>query len=166
MGIQDLSTIKTNIQSILANANTTTASDYLSQSVSTKVAYIGKVNPSLIMLHSEKYPFVTSYIDGYDITSETHARDQATGIRMATIDLKIIAGVWNPNFSSQSTDQGSEDLERLMQNIENILRNNTSLTNSVDYQKPLDVKFKTFIDEEQDNHVRFGTMTLQIKKRY
>ena len=166
MAIQNIGTILTNIKSVLDTANTTTASDYLSNGMSSKVAYVGKIAPEKIIMNQDQYPFVTSYIDNYEIESETTARNQATGIRMSTFDVMVVGGVWNPNFSSKFEDPSDLDIYLLMQNVEQVFRNNTDLLGAVDYQKPNSVKFKSFVDEENDNHVRFGTMTLSVRKRY
>ena len=159
--------IKTAFRNIMVNNNTTT-SEGLSENLSTKVAFIGKTNFEKVMFDAEKYPFVTCYYDNYEIESETMAKDQATGKRLATLEMKIAAGIWNPNFGAITADPADDELEILLENIETVMRNNTDMSATCDWQKPTGVEFNTFIatDEEDDAHIRVGIMTLEIIKRY
>lgn len=161
----NLDAIKTAVQNVMTDNNTITSGG-LSESLSDKVSFIAKTNPERIMFDVDKYPFVTSYFDNYAIVSDTHARNQTVGTRIATIDMKVVGGIWNPNFAARDSDPADDDLELLMRNIETVLRANTDLSATVDYHKPNDVRFHTFVDEEDDAHIRIGIMDVEITKRY
>ena len=161
----DLNAIKTSIQTILDAANTTTAGTDLSNGLQTRVQSVMKINPSRIPVQSSLYPCVTNYISLKNIELKTIAKDQLTGKRRADIEIKIVGIVWNNVVSAASTDEGDDDCESLMENIEQILRGNPTLSGTVLTQLPTAVTFHSVGVDEQA-HLRAGIMNLKVLAEY
>lgn len=164
----DLNGIKEAIQNILIAANTTTASpiDLSSGLLNNKrVKKILKVNPEMIIPQASFFPLVTCYVDGKEMQRDDIAQNQLNVKRRATVDLKIVASVWNNNIVSVDEDPADEDINYLMENIELILRSDHTLNNTVNWQRPLDVKYYTSAINTQ-NHIRTGILSLQCNVFY
>lgn len=172
----NLYSIKESIQTVLANANTTTASPVdLSANLwgadtetSRRVQTIRKVNPDKIPTQANLFPFVTVFVEGKEISQRTIAGSQAQGKRMAEVDFKVMGVVFNDNLVNQDEDPADNDIEYLMENIEHICRSNptfgnslviTSMTESVEY-------YRGQLIENQNTHVRAGVLTLRVKTDY
>lgn len=165
MAVLDLNAIKEKIQTALESANTTTASTDLSSGLETRVQKVLKINPARIPVQATWYPFVTVYIDAKTIEEQTINRDQASGRRMAEVDIKIIGAVWNSTVSDEASDEASEDAESLMENVEQIMRSNTTLDGVVSWSFPTGVTYHN-VSLEEETSIRAGIMSYKAKAFY
>lgn len=161
----DLNDLKEQIQTIFQNANTTTASRDLSNGLETRVQRILKINPSRIPIQATFYPFVTIYIDSKSIELVDFAITQAQAKRKCKIDVKVIGAVWNSSITDEEIDPADEDCEDLMENIEEILRNNPTLGGVATWSFPTDVTYHN-ANLDEGTHIRAGVMNLQASVFY
>lgn len=162
--------IKESIQTILEAANTTTASTYLSDNLanSVKVKTIKKINPDKIPTQLSLYPLVTIYTEGRDVEHATISRNQSTGKRKTEIDFKVMGLVFNNNISVNDEDPADEDIEYLMDNIEQIIRDTPKFNNSsVQTSIPESIEYHRgrFLEDER-THLRAGILTLKVTAFY
>jgi hypothetical protein len=166
MGVIDISSIKENIRSVLNDANTTTGSPIdLSGNLSTRVKSVLKLNPEAIQLDVNVFPYVTVFTSKKDIQNKTIARDQATGKKLGTFTFTIVGCVWNDATTDYRSDAADEDVEKLMENVEQILRANTTLNGNCNWQFPTGVTYHSGRLSE-GAHVRVGIMDLQVTVYY
>ncbi len=162
-------TIKTNIKSILDAANTTTGSPIdLSAGLNTRVARVLKVHPARIPIQPSHFPYVTMYLNRVDIDQVTlgHKGSQASALRKADVFIDIVGCCYEPFFTDINEDQGDENVERLMQNIEEVLRTTPNLNyTSTAWMTPVSHQFAdTTFGEEA--HLRAGIFTINFKVHY
>lgn len=164
----DINAIKEAIKTILLTANTTTASVDLSRNLdsSRRVKEVLKTNIERIPIQDSCWPYVSVFTDMLDPKDQDIAKNQATGRRKGDLYLKVAAGVWNDNFETIDEDPADEDLENLMGNIEDILRNNTTLNNTVLWQSPGKVTYHSLVNVKEDAHLRIGIMDLHVRILY
>lgn len=161
----DFGNIKDQIKSVLDTANTTTASPIdLSSGLTKRVQKVLKVHPGKIGIQASFYPCVTMFVDQKTLQADTIARNQATAKRMAECDLKIVGMVWNPIMSSNLEDPADEDVEKLMENVEEVLRSSDNLNGAVMWQIPTAVTYHSSFDEQ--THMRAGVLNLKVKVNY
>lgn len=164
----NLTGIKEALQTLFDSANTTTASPIdLSNGLSNskRVRKVLKVNPEMIIPQSSFFPLVTCYVDNKSVVGQDIAKDQLSAFRNAVVDVKIVGSVWNTNLLSVDEDPADEDINNLMENIELILRSDSTLNGTVIWQKTSECKYYTTILNEQ-NHLRTGILTLECKVYY
>lgn len=163
-----IDTIKTNIKSILDAANTTTGSPIdLSLGLNTRVARVLKIHPGRIPIQPSHFPYVTMYVPRIDIKQLTMGNrgSQASSLREGLISLDIVGCCFEPFFSDLNEDQGEENVEKLMQNIEEILRSNHNLNfTSTSWINPISHEFADTYSEEA--HLRAGIFSIQFKVHY
>lgn len=163
-----LNTIKTNIASILTDANTTTASpiDLSANLASNKrVKKVLKVNPEMIIPQASIFPLVTCYIENKNIKADDIAKTQLDTKRRSTVVVNVVGSVWNNNYRNFDEDPADEDINYLMENIELILRSNYNLSGAVNWQKPSGVEyFSTILNN--NNHLRSGILKLECEVFY
>ena len=165
-GAINISDIKETIRYVINEANTTTGTPIdLSGSLSTRVKSVLKLNPEAIQLDANIFPYVTVFLSKKDIENKTIARDQATGKRQARLTFTIVGCVWNDLTADYRVDPADEDIEKLMENIEVILRHYSSLNNNCNWQFPTGVTYHTSPVAER-SHVRVGIMDLQVTVYY
>jgi len=155
----DINNIKTQFKSIMDAANTTTAAYDLSTGMNTRVQSIFKVNPLKIPVSSSYYPYVTIYADTKDIQQTNINTNFKIAKFGANLNLLVVASVWEPQQFDMTEDEGDEQIEVLMENIEEILRRNHKLNASVGWCKFDRVEYHTLPIEEQ-THIRYGVGTL------
>lgn len=157
----DLNGIKTQIAALFTAANTTTASPvYLSNGMTTKVNKILKLNPNMIPPQISFYPFVTCYVTKKTVVSASMAKDQLSGQRKAQIEMEVVGGILNQNFSTDTEDPADEDITLLMENIELTLRGSPNLNSTVLWQVPREVSYYSAAINET-THLRAGILTLE-----
>ena len=156
--------IKSAIKTILDTANTTTAAVDLSGGMSTRVRQVSKVHPLRIAQQPSLIPCVTVTADRKSVKPLTIG-NQSNGIRESLFTLQIIGITYEPFFNDLTEDQGAENTERLMENIEEILRNNITLSNTVAWCFPTQVEYDEIRYDEQ-THLRAGIMSLDCKIHY
>lgn len=164
-----IDTIKTNIKSILDAANTTTGSPIdLSAGLNTRVARVLKIHPGMIPIQPSHFPYVTMYVSKIDIEQVTMGQrgSQASALRKGLVTLDIVGCCYEPFFTDINEDQGEENVERLMQNIEEVLRSNHTLNlTSTAWVRPVSHEFAdTRYSEEA--HLRAGIFTIEFKVHY
>lgn len=165
----NIDTIKTNIKSILDAANTTTGSPIdLSSGLATRVSRVLKIHPGRIQIQPSHFPYVTMYISKIDIEQITMGQrgSQASALRQGVVTLDIVGCCYEPFFTDINEDQGEENVERLMQNIEEILRSNPQLSyTSTAWLKP---RYHEFADTvySEEAHLRAGILTYEFKVHY
>lgn len=156
----DLNQLKESIQGIFETANTTTASRDLSSGLERRVQKVLKVNPARIPIQASFYPCVTIYIDSKSIQIQDIARTQLNAKRRADIDVKIVGAVWNSNNLLKDEDPADDDCESLMENIEEILRGDPTVSGQVTWSFPTNVTYHQLpIDEE--THLRAGFLNFR-----
>lgn len=168
MAVVDFVGIKDTLKSIFDAANTTTASPIdLSSNLSNskRVQKVMTVHPDMIRPQASFYPFVTCYIDNKNITSKQIAANQLNAKRESDVSIKIVGAVFNQNMTDVTKDPADNDINYLMENIEQVLRANPSLSGKVLWQAPETVEyFSAQID--QHNNIRCGVLTLSAKVHY
>jgi hypothetical protein len=159
MAVIDLNNIKERIRTIFNTANTTTASVDLSASMTNRVNRVLKLNPLRLPIQASLYPLVTVFIDQKTMESATIARSQTDGKRRCTVSIKVVGAVWNANITDINEDPADEDLENLMENAEQILRNNPDINSTVTWAVP---ESCTYHETEmgEDAHLRAAILTL------
>ena len=158
----DLSDIKTQIKSILDTANTTTGSPIdLSNGLTNRVNKVLKINPDMFPVQASFFPCVTCYIDSKtSIEQDTIARTMTIAKRKSNIVIKINVGVYQNNCPDVTEDKSSQECEQLMENVEEILRANPTLTNTVKWSAPTEVQYYTSMIN-QETVVRAAEMDLK-----
>src|SRR3990167_3794510 len=164
-----IDTIKTNIKSILDAANTTTGSPIdLSAGLNTRVSRVLKIHPGRIAIQPSHFPYVTMYVPRIDIEQITMGNrgSQASALRKGLVNLNIVGCCYEPFFTDLNEDQGEKNVERLMQNIEEVLRSNHTLNlTSTAWVNAQSHEF----DEQrfgEEAHLRAGIFTIQFKVHY
>lgn len=165
-------TIKTNIKSILDTANTTTGSPIdLSQGMNTRVARVMKLNPRRIPIQPSFFPYVTMFVSNKNIKQITLGSrgSQASALREGILSINIVGCCYEPFFTDINEDQGVENIEKLMENIEEILRTNPTLnytsTAWVLTESGMSVQYDD-ISYDEEAHLRAGILTLDFKVHY
>ena len=164
----DIANIKTQIKSILDAANTTTGSPIdLSAGMNTRVQQVLKIHPLKIAVDPGSFPFVSMYVDSKEIEQITmgHKGSQASALRQAELIINIACAVQEPLITTVREDQGDENCEQLMENVEEILRSNTNLNSSIDWCFPETAQYH---DEPWDerNFIRGAILPLRCKVFY
>lgn len=165
-----LGSIKSSIQSILETANTTTGSPIdLSDSLTTRVQKVLQINiEKLPSPQPSFFPYITMFIDGKQVQLQDIAGSMLNGRRKATIDLKIVGVVWVDNMNTANfeyKDLADNECEQLMENIEQVLRNDPTLGGNALWSKTVDVSYQS-IPVSESSHLRAGLMTHQITVLY
>jgi hypothetical protein len=161
-GTVNIGNIKEQIRYILDNNNTTTSSVLdLSSGLTSRVQQIAKLNPEVIPIQSTKFPVVTVHATRKAIESRTIAKDQVSGKRRCVLTLTIVGMVYNQNFSSNIwNDPADQDIEKLMENVERILRSYHDLNSNVTWQVASDVTYHNAAFDEQ-THMRVGLLDIE-----
>lgn len=165
MGQVNLVGIKEAIQTILENANTTTASPVdLSANLSTRVQNILKVDPNRIGVQADFYPYVTVFLEEKAPVADTISNTQAASRRLRTVTYQVAGVVYHDAFSSNE-DPADDEIEYLMENIEETLRSNTTLSDTVLWQNVGPVRYHSAAFD--DNAIlRAGLLTLEARVQY
>jgi hypothetical protein len=164
-GSYDLGNLKDNIKSILDAANTTTALNDLSGNMSRRVQQVLTVNPEKIPMQASWYPLVTCYVDEKIQESLGFAKNQTTAKRGADVMVVIVGAVSNPLITSNTKDDADEDIELLMENVEAVIRNQSTINQQVEWSFPEKTDyFSLAIDEE--THFRTGALRLKCRIFY
>lgn len=159
--------IKEQVRFVLDTNNTTTSSVLdLSASMSKRVQKIATVNPEKIPLQASMYPNLCISTDQKSIEQKTIAKNQVDGKRRATLRFLVTGQVWNQNFGSNVFDDPADnDLERMMENTEKILRHYADLGGSATWQFPGQVTYHSANIDEQ-THLRVAFMNLEVTVYY
>ncbi len=161
----NLGGIKTQFKSIMDTANTTTAAFDLSSGLNTRVRKVLKVNPARIQPQASFFPWVTVFVDRKAVEHTTIAKDQITARRAGEVALSVVGAVWEPVITDVTADAADDNIETLMENVEEIVRRNFKLNNTVNWSKVEDVAYHSFPLDEQ-THMRVGVMRITCRVDY
>jgi len=164
----NIAAIKSAIKSILDAANNVAGSPIdLSSGLGTRVQQVLKVNPDNIYVDPGSFPFVSIFTANKSIEIETigHKGSQTSALRRADLELTIAGAVQQPLIDSVKEDASDENVERLMENVEEILRANVNLNNTVNWSYPTNVSYHTAPWDEQ-TIIRGAIMTFLCKVWY
>lgn len=163
-GLVNFAQIKENIRYILAQANTTTCAFDLSGGLSgtKRVKRVASKHPGRIPFAPQEYPYVTLFVDSKDIEMDDIAKNQKNAKRKHIIRLKIVGGVVNNSVKENPTlDKADDDCERLMENIEEVLRRYPTLDGECLWHKTVGVTYHNRAFDEE-THLRVGVLSLDI----
>ena len=158
--------IKAAFKTVLDAANTTTASVDLSLSLSCgRINTIATKSPNSDMFGSDVLPAIAIFTDRKEVTMQDIVRDPRLAKRKATVDFSVAGIIWNSDYSTIEGNSADDDIEKLMENIEDVLRDNPTLNGTVLSQHPTDVTYHNLsLSEEQ--HYKVGIATFQCVKYY
>lgn len=165
MSVLDLNGIKNQLKTIFMAANTITAATDMSSGLETRVQNVLTVNPARIPIQATWYPYVTIFIDQKIPEEKTINRSQTDGTRRAEIEIKIVGAVWNSTVSDETKDDASDDAESLMENIEQILRANSTIGGKVNWSFPTGITYHNLRLEEETS-IRAGMMSFKAVAFY
>ncbi len=169
MGQVDIDGIKTAVKNIIDAANTTTGSPIdVSAGLNTRLVRVLKINPTRIPIQPSLFPYVTIYATGKDpIEQETigHKGNQASAMRKATLNLDVFGCVFEPLVPDVNEDQGVENIERLMENVEEVLRSNVNLNGTVTWAMPSRCQYED-IPYDEEAALRAGILELECTIYY
>lgn len=163
----DLNLLKETLQNVFDAANTTTATRDLSTGLTTRVQRVVKLNPSLIPIQADWYPYVSIWIDSKDVEPADFAATQLAAKRKATVRLKVAGGVWETGVAvgAEGVDEADEDCESLMENIEEVLRGNPTVNGLVTWHFPVRTKYYN-APLEEGSCLRVGVLDLDATVFY
>ncbi len=160
----DLNNIKDTIQSVLEAANTTTATTYLSNGLQDRVGQVTTVNLTKIPMQASYFPLVTTFINSKTIKSATIGRNQTGGKRKAVVNISIVGLLWRSNMVDELSDPADDEIQILMENVEEIMRENPQIASS-NWAIPSGVVYDSVVLDEEA-HLRAGIMTLESNYQY
>ena len=158
MSVIDLGQIKTEIKSLLDTANTTTAAPLdLSSGMTDRVREVGTINITRIPFQPSFYPAVTIYYDNKIPEEATIARDQLQARRKAKLQIQIAGIVFLSTVTDDLTDDADNEIEKLMENIEQVLRQDSTLGGTVLWTGTDKTEFHN-VNISEDSMMRVGIM--------
>ena len=158
----NISDIKTQFKSIMDAANIVGATYYLSTGMNKPVNKVFKVNPLKIPITATKYPYVTIYSDIKDIQQTNINTTFKIAKFGANLSMLVVGGVWETKVTNETEDNADEEIEKLMENIEEILRRNHTLNGTVKWCKLERVEYHT-LPISEDVHIRYGVGNLMVR---
>lgn len=163
----DISGLKSDTAGLLTTANDTAATYDLSANMSRRVQYVNTYNPEKLMPEAHILPAVFVWTAAKRVNLETINRTLATGKRKAEVMFNVAGVVWVPYTSTPTTDPADDDCEKLMENIEEVLRNNDTLGGKARWHLTSDVTYHTAMaPNSEDAHLRVGLMSLKATVYY
>ena len=157
--------IKTAFKSVMDTANNSGAAYDLSTGMSKRVQKVFMVNPAKIAIQASLYPFVTIALEEKPIEQATMAKDQTNAKRRSDLEFGVWAAVWENTLTDVTKDDAQEEIEKLMENVEEVIRRNYKLNNTVGWSMPQRVQYFTVpVDEEA--FLRVGFMPLICRVDY
>jgi len=158
----NISGIKTQFKSIMDTANDIDATYDLSTGLNKRVVKVFKINPLKIPITATKYPYVTIYME----TKEIEQTNINTTFKIAkfgaNLNMLVVGGVWETRFTNETEDNADEEIEKLMENIEEILRRNHTLNGTVKWCKFEGVEYHT-IQLSEEVYLRCGVGKLKVR---
>lgn len=139
---------------------------YLSTGMIKPVKKVVTVNPEDIKPMANVMPCVAINFEHKAPTGKDIAVDQVKAKRQAISTFVITGMVWNQNFQANIFDDPADrDLEKLMENIEELLRYHPTLNGLCKWQQPGSVSYHTANFKEQA-HFRVAFMELKVTHYY
>ena len=169
MGQTNIDGIKTAIKAIFDTANTTTGSPIdISAGLNTRLSRVFKVNPARLPIQASLFPYLTIYATTKDPIEQItigHKGNQASAMRKATLNLDIFGCVFEPLVPDINEDQGVENIERLMENVEEVLRSNPTMGGTVAWAMPTRCQYED-IPYDEGSSLRAGILELECTIHY
>lgn len=166
MSVVALGGIKTQIKTVLDGANTTTGSPIdLSNGMTTRVQKILTYSTA-IPVQPSFYPAIAISTVDKDVEPMTIAKDQLTGQRKGMLNFSIAGFVWLDAQTSgfELSDIADNECEKLMENVEQVLRSDPTLGGNVAWSHPTKVTYHNVLEEGA--HFRVAIMNLQARVHY
>lgn len=168
MAVLDIPGIKTQIKSVLDTANTTTGSPIdLSNGLTTRVQKVLTYNVEMIPIQPSFFPCVTVFTKEKDVESLDMAVNALIGRRKITLNMSIVGLVWVDTMTSgfELRDLAEDQVEKLMENVEQVLRSDPTIGGAVNFSHPTKVTYHTFSMNE-GAVMRAAIMNLMAKVIY
>lgn len=162
----DINNLKTQIKSILDTANSASATYDLSTGLSTRVKKVFKINPLLLPIQNTLFPYVSIYTTGKDVEHATIAKNQLSAKRKATINFELVGAVWISQVTDITVDPADEEIEKLMENIEEVIRRSDTLNSTVDWTTVDDITYHSVPIVSEQAHLRAGALSLSATLFY
>lgn len=162
-----LGEIKEQIRYVLAVNNTSSGapSADLSDGLTRRVRQILTVNPQKIPLLDNVLPALSVYTDSKLPSPASIALNGLSGKRKAEVTLNVVGMVWEPFTTDLKADPADNELEKLMENAERILRAYDRLSNNVQWHFPTGVTYHS-IGYDERAHYRGAIMSIQATVYY
>lgn len=163
----DLNAIKDAIAAALTANNDPIAPAFfdLSTGMTKRVKRVLTVNPENTKPLANNLPCVCVYTLAKRPQPKSLGPNQTAVKRQGKVVMQLAGIVWNANFQSNiSDDPADRDLEHLMENIEEVLRNYPQIS-GVSWQFPTDVTYHAASFDEE-THLRVGFLDLELTVFY
>lgn len=157
--------IKDAFKTVLDAANSSGAAYDLSMSLTSRVANVLTRSMNSEMFNADVLPCVTIYTDKKVVTNAGMCNTQLLAKRQAAVSFQIAAVLENHNYSTIDKDAANDDIEKLMENIEEVLRRNDTLNGTVLRQSVTNVTYHDWGRSEQE-HYRIGIMDVDVIQFY
>ena len=165
MSVIDLAGIKTQIKSLLDTANTTTASTFLSNNMTDKIQKVMTINPAKVPPQASFYPFVTTWVDSKDIDTETMTLNVSKGRKIAQINISVLGAIFHSPITSDLDDPTELDVNFLMENVEQILRDSTTLNSTCKWHLAESVEYFDIFNGDKP-FLRAGQLKITANVQY
>jgi hypothetical protein len=153
-------TIKTTILDLLKNNNTNTSSYNISNGLEKKVCKISGSNAEKQPVLNIHYPAVFVEVKA---ESDEHYLMGNTSNRQVEIEIDIVPVVDHGVSRDNARESSDDELIKVTQNIQDLLRNNIKLNNTVDECIIASTNYEAEYDEDTYNSQ--ARIALLIKKR-
>jgi hypothetical protein len=162
----DINNIKDQIKSILDTSNDSGATYDLSSNMTERVTGVYRLRPERLRDIGDHYPLVTIYTVRKSTQNADIALSLQTGKRFADITFEIAGVIYDTNYITDNTENPSQnEAEYLMENIEQVLRNDGQLNGTVKWHSVVDVNYFALpVDEE--SHYTVAIMELECRVQY
>lgn len=156
----DIGGIKTAFKTAFDDFNTTTATYDLSTGLTDRVKNVFTVVPNTENMNASVIPAITIWTESKSVEMAGICKDQINSKRKATVNFNVAGIIWNSGFESADKDLSDNEIEKLMENIEEVLRRSGNLSNKVLWQHPTDITYHDLSRSEVE-HYRVGIATVQ-----
>lgn len=161
----DLSGLKSDIRGLLDTANDTAATYDLSTGLSRRVKSVNAYNPEKLRPEGNEFPAVFIWTAAKRVNLETINVSLAGGKRKAEVLFNLAGIVWVPYTTTITQDPADNDCEKLMENIEEILRASDTLGGKAKWHLTSDTTYHS-ASYGEDAHMRIGIMSLRATVHY
>ena len=161
----NITTIKTAFKTLFDGANSAGASYDLSAGLSERVRTVSTKSPNNYMFGADMIPAVAIWTESKKVEMQGISKDQLLAKRKAAMSFNVAGIVWNSDFSVVTGDSSDDEIEKLMENIEEVLRSDPTLSKNVLWQHPSDVTYHNLSMSEQ-MHYKIGIMTVECVQYY
>ncbi len=163
----DITGLKADIKTLLDTANDTAASYDLSTGLSRRVQKVNTYNPEKILPEANILPAICVWTAAKTIKHDTINQTLARGKRKCEILYSIAGIVWVPYTTTTTDDPADNDCEKLMENIEEVLRSSDTLGGKAKWHLTSDVTYHTALAPNgEEAHLRVGLLALKATVFY